>query len=195
MNISEFLRLASAEEERTVTRVVRAPSPELLATAGRPGGMLLTEFLAKSKADTQRKATKYRHVLGKGVSSETLAVRERELGVREFPADLRALLTRVNGIHLWARSDSGRAQTGISPIEEWELARVKMYGPTAPKDVLDDRYIALSYDQDGAAYVVFDAMSGTYFLMDTAGPDTGTPVGRNVAELLDWIWTNRIVPE
>lgn len=194
MEIREFFELARAEGDKEVTRVVRGPSAELLSAARRPGGMLLTDFLAKTPAET-KKTTAYRHILGPAASSETIAARERELGVGRFPADLRTLLASVNGIHLWARSDTGRAHHGIAPLEEWELARVKMYGPTAPKDLLDDRYVALSYDEDGAAYVVLDALSGTYFLMDTAGPDASAPIGRSVGELLEWIWANRISPK
>jgi hypothetical protein len=29
----------------------------------------------------------------------------------------------VNGIHLWADLDTGRAYEGLAPLEEWELLR------------------------------------------------------------------------
>ena len=195
MEIEEFVDLVATEPERTLTRIVRVPSADVLAVAQRSGGILLTDFLSKAKSEQRPKTTAYQHFLGSPASDSIVAAREAELAPGGFPADLRKLLTRMNGIHLWANSETGRAHAGIAPIEEWELARVKMYGADSPQDLLEDRYIALSYDQDGAAYVVLDPLSGTYFLMDTAGPDTSTPIARNVRELLDWIWERRISPE
>jgi hypothetical protein len=70
-----------------------------------------------------------------------------------------------------------------------------MYGPTADRGILDDRYVALSYDQGGAAFIVLDVASGRYFLMDTAGPDATAPIASTAAELLDWLWQSRITPK
>jgi hypothetical protein len=112
-----------------------------------------------------------------------------------LPADLRALVERVNGIHLWANVETGRSYVGLAPVEEWELARVKMYGAAGDPGLLDDRYVAISYHQDGASFVVLDVKSGGYFLMDTAGPDTTSPIAGNVEELLDWTWRSRIAPK
>jgi hypothetical protein len=104
-------------------------------------------------------------------------------------------VARVNGIHLWANVQTGRAYTGLAPIEEWDLARLRMYGHAAERSLLEDRYVALSYHQDGASFVVLDAESGRYFLMDAAGPDTTTPIASNVDELLEWLWRTRIAPK
>jgi hypothetical protein len=105
------------------------------------------------------------------------------------------LVERVNGIHLWANVETGRSYAGLAPIEEWELARVKMYGPTAARTLLDDRYVAISYHQDGASFVVLDVTSGRYFLMDVAGADATSPIANNVDELLGWLWGSRISPK
>jgi hypothetical protein len=80
-------------------------------------------------------------------------------------------------------------------VDEWELARIKMYGAAADGGLLADRYLAISYHQDGAAFVVLDMDSGKYFLMDTAGPDTTSPVANDAGELLDWFWRTRIPPK
>ena len=53
---------------------------------------------------------------------------------------------------------------------------------------------ALTYHQDGSSFVVVDVASGTYYLMDACGPDDSNPIGRSAAELLDWLWSNRIPP-
>ena len=43
--------------------------------------------------------------------------------------------------------------------------------------------------------MVLDVDSGTYFLMDSYGPDETCPLGTSVPELLDWLWADRIPPE
>lgn len=102
-------------------------------------------------------------------------------------------MSRVNGIHLWA-DENGRAYQGLAPIEEWEMARIKMYGAGADPDLVHDRYLALTYHQDHAAFVVLDINSGRYFLMDTCGADASTPIANNASELLDWLWQSRVPP-
>jgi hypothetical protein len=109
-----------------------------------------------------------------------------------LPPDLQALLLRVNGIHLWAALDSGRAYQGLAPLDEWDLARTTMWGPDADRDLLSDEYLTLSYHTDGSAYVVLKATTGEYFLMDPCGADQKCPVGRDVGGLLDWLWDHRI---
>jgi hypothetical protein len=104
------------------------------------------------------------------------------------------LVERVNGIHLWANPETGRSYFGLAPVEEWQLARIKMYGNASDRSLLDDRYVAISYHQDGASFVVLDANSGKYFLMDAAGPDATVPIAGNAQELLDWLWDRRMSP-
>ena len=103
-----------------------------------------------------------------------------------------ALLRRANGIHLWADLDEGTAYQGLAPLGEWRLARQKMWGDQADPTLLADRYLAISYHADGAAFVVLDTESGRYFLMDACGADESSPIGRSVGELLDWLWDHRI---
>lgn len=55
-----------------------------------------------------------------------------------LPQDLVELVMRANGIHLWADLDDGRAYEGLAPIEEWDLARVKMWGSGAHEASFDD---------------------------------------------------------
>ena len=67
-----------------------------------------------------------------------------------------------------------------------------MWGDHADPALLADRYLALSYHTDGAAFVVLDTESGRYFLMDACGADESSPIGRSVEDLLDWLWDQRI---
>lgn len=154
--------------------------------------MTLEEFLAKVRPE--RPAYGHGHVLGSGASLEALASWKTRWPHHPLPSDLMTLVSHVNGIHLWADLETGHAYQGLAPLEEWDLARVKMWGPDAdPKD-LDDGYLALSYHTDGAAFVVLNVDSGEYFLMDSCGVDESAPIGRSASELLDWLWENRLPP-
>jgi hypothetical protein len=111
-----------------------------------------------------------------------------------LPADLKELVARVNGIHLWADLATGGSYSGIAPVEEWDLARVKMFGADASPQLLHDRYVAISYHSDAAAFIVLDVDSRRYFLMDSCGPDESCPIGASTNELLDWVWGHRVDP-
>ncbi|MGO8999370.1 MAG: SMI1/KNR4 family protein [Polyangiaceae bacterium] len=194
MLVEDLIKLAAGEPERTVTQTIRTVPPLLLAKARQPGGLGVLELMSTPGLPSERRAVTYRHILGPPASREALEAWDRRMPLRPLPADLRALLLRVNGIHLWAESRTGRAYVGLAPVEEWDIARITMYGAAARQGLLDDRYIAISYDEGGGAYIVLDPTTGTYFLMDTAGPAPTTPIAHDVGELLDYLWRTRNLP-
>jgi hypothetical protein len=194
MHIDEIINLVNGEPARFVTRNVRVPSPQTLSIASKPGGLSLTEFLS-APATMEQKDVRYSHILGAPASREAIEAWAKQHPTHPLPVDLQALVARINGIHLWANAETGRSYEGLAPIEEWELARTKMYGPTADRALLDDRFVALSYHQDGAAFVVLDIVTEKYFLMDAAGPEATSPIANDGGELLDWLWRNRIAPK
>jgi hypothetical protein len=194
MKIDEFLGQVASEPERTFMRPVSTNGPEMLAKLATSGGILLTDFLAAPGHRMEQREYRSRHILGPPATPGAIEAWQYQHPSQPLPADLRALVARINGIHLWADPETGRSYTGFAPIEEWEVARIKMYGPTTELSPVDHRYIALSYHENGDAFVVLDVTSGIYFLMDAAGPDTSTPIASNTDELLDWLWRNRITP-
>jgi hypothetical protein len=195
MRVDQFIQSVTGEPERTVTRTVWTTPPDVLAEAARPGGVAMTKLVSAPGRRPEQRAVRYRHLLGSGAAGEVVDVWRAKGRSHALPADLLALVTRINGIHLWANAETGRSYQGLAPIEEWENARTKICGPGAPRDLLDDRFVALSYHQDGAAFIVLDLASGTYFLMDSAAPDTTSPIANNADELLDWLWQARIPPK
>ena len=195
MQIEELLKHVADEPERTVTQTVWTTPPELLAKASKPGGLMMTEFLAAPGRRAEQRNVRYRHILGAPASQQAIETWLRERPSHRLPPDLLELVLRVNGIHLWARTDTGRSYAGIAPIEEWEIARIKLYGATANPGLLDEKSVAISYHQDAAAFVVLDVTTGKYLLMDAAGPDATSPIANNAGELLDWLWRSRITPK
>ena len=195
MQIEEFVRRVGEEGERTVTRTVSTAPSDVLVNVAKRGGMSMTEFLSSPGRRSEQRELRYRHILRAPASQEALDAWHGRRPSHPLPVDLRALVMRINGIHLWADVETGYSYAGLAPIEEWELARVKMYGPTADRSLVDDRYVALSYHLDGAAFVVLDAELGTYFLMDSAGPDRTAPIANNYDELLHRLLRHRIPPQ
>jgi hypothetical protein len=193
MTLDELIDNVAGEPPRTVTRPTNTLAPGPVNGAKRQGGMLLTELFAGASRGEPR-TVRHGHILGPPASSQALDEWQRRFPRHHLPADLKALVARVNGIHLWANLETGRTYEGLAPIEEWELARVKMYGKDGDSTLLDDRYVALSYHADAAAFIVLDADSGRYFLMDSSGPDETCPIGASADELLDWVWHHRIEP-
>lgn len=194
MQIDDFIGRVTSEPERTVMRTVWTTPPDVLAKAAASGGMRMSDLLSAAGRRAEQRAVQYCHVLGAPASQQAIDAWQAKHPSQVIPADLRALVARINGIHLWANVETGRSYAGLAPIEEWDLARVKMYGASAARSLLDDRYVALSYHQDGASFVVLDVESGRYFLMDAAGPDTTSSIANNAGELLDWLWRTRIAP-
>lgn len=194
MRIEEFLSKVAGEPERTVTQTVWTTPPEVLARMTRPGGLLVTDFLSAPGRRSEQRACRYCHILGSPASPDAIELWQNQRPSHPLPADLRALVERINGIHLWANPETGRSYAGLAPIEEWEVARIKMYGPTADRSLIDDQYIALSYDQDCESFLVLDVTSGKYFLMDASGGNTTTPIASSADELLDWLWEDRSAP-
>jgi len=190
MQIAEFVSLVSGEPGRVVSRIVRQASTQTLAEASRPAGMSVKDLVVAAPERTEQKFLRYGHVLGPPASPHTVETWCQDRPSYPLPQDLRAIVEHMNGIHLWANLETGRSYEGLAPIEEWDLAREKM-----PGSLLDVRYVALTYHQDGASFVVVDLVSGKYYLMDVAGPDTSTPIGGTAADLLDWLWKSRIEPK
>ena len=195
MEIEQLLKYVATEPERTVSRTVWTTPAEVLAKVAAPGGMRMTDLLSAPGRRAEVRDVRYRHILGSPASQQVIDAWQDQHPFHLLPADLRALVACINGIHLWANVETGRSYTGLAPIEEWDLARVKMYGSSADRSLLNDRYLAISYHQEGASFLVLDVESGRYFLMDVAGPDTTSPIANDAGELLDWLWTTRIAPK
>lgn len=194
MEIDDFISRVASEPDRIVSRTIPVAPQDLLARA-KSGGVGLMDFLSAPGRQVQQRDVRYRHILEPPASQQAIDAWSSRWPLHPLPVDLQVLLSRINGIHLWANVETGRSYVGLAPIEEWEPARIKMYGPAVDRTLLHDRYIAVSYHADHAAFVVLDVESGSYYLMDVAGPDTSSLIANNASELLDWLWSSRVAPK
>jgi hypothetical protein len=193
MTLDELFKRVESEPPRTVT-LRQNLSQEQIDAANRPGGMRLSDLLAVAPRPLPQRTVRFGHILGPPTSHSTVRAWGEQFPYHALPADLKDLVAQVNGIHLWADLDTRRSYDGLAPLEEWDLARIKMYGRGSDAHLLPDRYLALSYHGDGAAFIVLNVESGRYFLMDSSGPDEACPIGASVSDLLDWLWDHRHCP-
>ncbi len=192
MKLEELLAAIRTEPDVTYEREVSVAAPELMAELDARRGMPLLEFMNDPRRHREKKVFRSGHLLGPGLDADAIERWQSQWPNHPLPADLRALLGNVNGIHLWADLDSGRAYEGLAPLAEWTLARHKMFGPEAQADALLDQCLAVSYHADNACFVVLNVQSQRYFLMDIAGPDETCPIGEDVEALLGWLWKQRV---
>jgi hypothetical protein len=192
MTLDEMMKLAASEPPRIEEREVTVAKQELVDELTRRGGMPLTDYVSDPRRTLERRTFRTAHMFGPPVPSEQLDDWKRQWPRHPLPPDLEALVRRANGIHLWADATTGRSYEGLAPLEEWELARTKMWGPHSKPEYLADEYLAISYHTDGSAFVVLKVTTGEYFLMDACGADETCRIGCDVSALLDWFWRNRI---
>ncbi len=192
MNVDELIAKVASEPHRAMEHDVVVHSPEWLREMKERDPVPISERPADPNMTHERRTLRVGHVLGPPLTVDALEAWQRRWPRHPLPADLAALLLRVDGIHLWADLDTGRAYEGLAPVAEWELARVKMWGPDATPDTLPDQYLALTYHNDGSAFVVLDVDRGLYYLMDACGADESCPIGGSADDLLDHLWSHRI---
>lgn len=191
MQIDELRRRIAGEPDRLVEHAIHRCEWEELQDAR---GLVVGRRPAKQERTDETRVVRHAHILGSPAPKEVIDAWQERWPAYRLPADLLHLVEEANGIHLWADADEGRAHCGLAPIQEWQPARLAMYGPDAEPSLLPERYLAISYDADCASFVVLDVESGTYYLMDSCGPDEDVPIGSSVPELLDWLWQHRIAP-
>jgi hypothetical protein len=192
MQLDDFLQRLRSQPERIVRGSGLRITPEALAKAHQPGGIRLSEILAKPAVAPPE--LHFRHVVAPPATEEAIAAWESKWPYQAVPAELLALVRAANGIHFWANAQTGDRYTGLAPIEEWEIAGTKMYGTGSANALLDGRYVAISYDVNGESFVVVDVLSGKYYSLETSGPDTSAPIADNLEELLGWLWKYRGLP-
>lgn len=188
MNVDDFLALVASEEQFSEERVVKVRGPALEAELARRGGMPLLEFMAHSDLHPERRTLRWGHLVGPGVDSTRIAAWRVGNPGRHLPDDLRALLGRVDGIHLWADLDEGRAYSGIAPLTDWiEAGAAQWNGFFAEEHA---RSLVISYHANSDDFVLLEPDVSVYRLVDPQDfGELGDVVARSVNELLDWLWT------
>jgi hypothetical protein len=149
--------------------------------------MPLLEFLAHPDLHPERRMLRWGHLLGPGVEASQVAEWLASAPGRHLPDDLRALLGRVDGIHLWADLGEGRAYWGLAPLAEWIEAGAEQWRGLFPEE--HARSLVISYHANSDYFLLLERERWLYREVDPQNfGELGDVVARSVPELLDWIW-------
>ncbi|HEU4386233.1 MAG TPA: hypothetical protein VFV34_00450 [Blastocatellia bacterium] len=186
MQVRELIRRAEEQRAVTIERTVNVPGPMLLTLLAERRSLTVAELQAHPDQHKELRSFQYGHVLGPGLGSSEIDDWQSRHPRHMLPADLRALLVVVNGIHLWADLATSRAYFGILPLENWQDAATSDWAElyeTAPACEL-----VLSYHDNGDYFLVLDTASQEYRWYDPQDFDNPERVGRTVEDLLDFWW-------
>jgi hypothetical protein len=193
MTIDEFLARIAAQPPITHERLVYVWGPELEAmfasrlAAGK--SMLLSELRAHPDQTQELRRFRYGHVVGPGLAPAEVEAWQCKWRDARLPADVVHLLTRVNGIHLWAELDRSRAYFGILPLIEWQAVihsdLAESYG------LPPEGHFMISYHDNGDYFLILDAHNSRYLWWDVQNFGVHPKqVATTVEELLDWWWNH-----
>ena len=184
MTPAELVERARSQSEVSIDRLVSIYGPEAYALmkSGRP--LSLLELMAHPDQHKEMRTFRYGHVLGAPLSSDALAAWQERHPQTPLSPDMVELLLMVDGVHLWADLDAGRAYFGILPLAEWRGAREVLGGEGVPEETL-----LISYHDNGDAFLLLGS-DGRFTWFDPQSPDDSTLLGGSVGGLLEWWWRN-----
>jgi hypothetical protein len=187
MTTDDFLNRVAAQPALTIERDVFVPGPQLEALLNEGKPILLSELMAHPDQHQERRTFQYAHIVGRGLSRDSVEAWQTSHRDHPLPQDLKDFLTRVNGVHLWGDLATSRAYLGILPLQEWQDA-AQVEWASMWLDAPPISQLALSYHNNGDNFLVLDTRAPEYFWYDLE--DFGNPkrAGRTVAELLDFWW-------
>jgi hypothetical protein len=186
MTIDEFLHRAASQPIVNEERMVNVWGPELKALVTERKAMTLAEIDAHPDQHKEKRIFRRGHLLGSGLPHDAIISWQQKHPSHILPPGLIELLSRVNGIDLWADLDSQEAYFGILPLEKWQTAsesRLADYCENEPSS-----HLVISYHQNGDFHLVLDSQRAAYFWYDTEDFRHPTLVARDVEELLSWWW-------
>ena len=187
MMLDEFLALVASEGEFSEERMVKVRGSALEAELTGRRAMPLLEYLAHPDLHPERRTLRWGHLLGPGADVSRISAWLEGDPRRQLPTDLLGLLGRVDGIHLWADLEEGRAYSGIAPLEEWIEAGASEWRALCPEQ--HARSLVISYHANSDEFVLLEADRSVYRLFNPENfGELGDVVATSVPELLDWLW-------
>lgn len=182
----EFLDRARRRPEVAVRRVVRVPGPELAARQHGRRPLPLSDFLAHPDQHREIRRFRFGNILGPGLSEASILEWQRRHSNAALPLDVIDLLRQVNGIHLWADLNHGRAYFGILPLAEWR--DVREHEAAVLFDEFPSGTFVISYHDNGDYYLLLNTAEKSFTWFDPQSPSDSKHVGNSIESLLDWWW-------
>jgi len=187
MTVDDFL--ARVKSQSTIIRegFVRIWGSELKSLFASGRTMTIAELNAHPDQTEELRQFRDGHLVGPGLAPADIDAWQSHSPQHQLPADVVDLLTRVNGIHLWADLDAGRAYIGILPLQDWQDATQwfwrSMYTSTF------EGQLVISYHGNNDEFLILDTCGPRYLWYDLG--NFGAPpkqIATTVEGLLDWWW-------
>lgn len=146
----------------------------------------LEKYISAPGNRYERVVSRYGHLLGAGLNPAELAAWQERFPHHALPADLRAFLSQVNGVRLWADLATGWSYFRILPLEEWVDAMTHPIAYVFEEPL--HHALCISDASDSAGFVVLETSKPTYWWCDSI--DHPARIGSTVESLLAHWWAD-----
>jgi hypothetical protein len=185
MKLEEFIDRANSQPVVEKQRIIRVPGPELKKLLAGTRAVPVLDIISHPDQSEEVRIFRYKHILEQGVTSAEMTGWQLAHPNHKLPDDLLALLARVNGIHLWADTATGRSYFGVLPLNEWcdaatwDCAFLFAEPPQG--------HLVMSYHDNSDEFLILDTGTSSYFLIDGETGDKH-PLGRTAEEFITLWW-------
>jgi hypothetical protein len=186
MTTDDFLSRVAAQPVITIEHSVSIAGPQLKARLAENKPILMSEWMAHPDQRFELRTFRYANMVGQGIGTNEIEMWQARHPDHPLPRDLRELLMRVNGVHLWADLDKARAYFGILPLAEWEDTKASRWARMFESPPAGN--VTISYHDNGDDFLVLDTQACEYLWYDLQDFYHPKHVGRTVGELLDFWW-------
>src|SRR6266851_2057976 len=112
MTIDDLLERVRAQPEVREGRIVNVWGPELRADVEARRMITLADIAKHPDQSREIRAFRYGHVVGRPLTLAQISEWQKRFPGHPLPRDLVDLLLRLDGLHLWADLEQGRAYFG-----------------------------------------------------------------------------------
>ena len=186
MNIDEFIKIATSQPPLSKNRRISVPGTELKAILQSGHPITVAEIMKHPDQTYEVRNYVYGYILESGASKEAISKWQSEYPSLHLPDDLKVLLERINGIHLWADLEQKQSYFGILPLAQW--CDMALWGWAVLFEEIPAGKVVMSYHNNGDFYLVLDTAECKYYWYDTEDIDRPTLIGSSVEQLLSWWW-------
>lgn len=186
MTPQQLIEHAAKQPEVTLERSVRVPGPALRELLASGRAIPLIEVISHPDQHEEVRRFRYGHLLGPGASRASIEEWQTRNPSARIHPDVVELLTRVDGIHLWADLDRARAYFGIRPLSEWTEVALSEWHFLFDEPM--PGALVISYHDNGDAFLVLDTHENCFTWYDPQDFRDTRTAKISIGELLDWWW-------
>ena len=188
MTIDECIRRVLAQPVVSVEFEVSVPGPELLKLMNDGQCHTIAELNAHPDQRKEMRTFQYRHILGPALGKDEIDTWQAAHVEYPLSDQIRELLQRIDGIHLWADLAEKRAYFGVLPLCEWSPVVGSLWSQFFEiHQTSAVGKLVLSYHNNGDYLLCYDTVTQEFAWHDLWEFDR-PKVARSVCEFLELWW-------